>query len=107
MVTSGYISSPATGAVGGIVGWGVAAYRNHPTHIYSISLGANLAIASGVFLGVCVCVCVCVCACVRVYLCVYMYVYACVCTCVCMCAYMCVHESYVSWNDCSTDQHDN
>ena len=33
------------------MGLGVAAYRNLPSHIYAVSVGANFAISSGVFLG--------------------------------------------------------
>jgi len=43
--------SVASGAVGTLVGLGVSAYRNLPSHIYAVSVGANFAIASGVFLG--------------------------------------------------------
>ncbi len=55
---------PGLGVVGGLVGWGVAAYRNKPTHIYTTSLGANFTIAAGAFLGVRACVRACVCVCV-------------------------------------------
>ena len=41
--------SAATGVAGALLGWGISAYRNLPTHIYSLSLGANFAITSGVF----------------------------------------------------------
>ena len=43
--------SAASGAVGALLGWGVSAYRNLPTHVYTLSLGANFAITSGVFFG--------------------------------------------------------
>lgn len=41
--------SAASGVAGAVVGWAVSAYRNLPTHIYTLSLGANFAITSAVF----------------------------------------------------------
>lgn len=41
--------SAASGLAGALLGWGISAYRNLPTHIYAISLGANFALTSGVF----------------------------------------------------------
>ena len=43
--------SAASGVVGTLLGLGVSAYRSLPTHVYAVSVGANFAIASGVFLG--------------------------------------------------------
>lgn len=43
--------SAASGIVGTLLGLGVSAYRSLPTHVYAVSVGANFAIASGVFLG--------------------------------------------------------
>lgn len=42
------------GVAGSVVGWGVAAYRNLPSHVYILSLGANCAVATGAFMGGCV-----------------------------------------------------
>lgn len=41
----------AAGACGSILGLGIAAYRNLPSHVYAISLGANFAVTMGSFLG--------------------------------------------------------
>ena len=41
--------SAASGVAGVLLGWGISAYRNLPTHIYALSLGSNFAITSGVF----------------------------------------------------------
>ena len=43
--------SAASGVVGTLLGLGMSAYRSLPTHVYAVSVGANFAIASGVFLG--------------------------------------------------------
>ena len=43
--------SAASGVVGTLLGLGVSAYRSLPTHVYAVSVGANFAVASGVFLG--------------------------------------------------------
>ena len=43
--------SAVSGIVGTLLGLGVSAYRSLPTHVYAVSVGANFAIASGVFLG--------------------------------------------------------
>ena len=44
-------SCSLAGVLGAVVGWGVAAYRNLPSHVYSLSLAANFAVVSGAFLG--------------------------------------------------------
>ena len=43
--------SAASGVVGALLGWGISAYRSLPTHVYTLSLGANFAVTSGVFFG--------------------------------------------------------
>ena len=45
------LSCSLAGVLGAVVGWGVAAYRNLPSHVYSLSLAANFAVVSGAFLG--------------------------------------------------------
>ena len=40
-----------TGVLGAAVGWGVAAYRQVPPHVYSLSLAANFTVVSGTFFG--------------------------------------------------------
>ena len=40
-----------TGVLGAAVGWGVAAYRQVPPHLHSLSLAANFAVVSGTFFG--------------------------------------------------------
>ena len=51
----------STGSAGVMIGLGVAAYRDLPSHVYALSLGANFAVASMAFLGLCVCVSMCAC----------------------------------------------
>ena len=41
----------SSGVLGAVAGWGVAVYRKVPPHVYSLSVGANFAVVSGVFLG--------------------------------------------------------
>ena len=43
--------SAACGVGGALLGWAISAYRNLPTHIYTLSLGANFAVTSAVFLS--------------------------------------------------------
>ena len=43
--------SVVSGATGLLLGWGVSAYRNLPTHVYTLSLGANFAVVGGTFIG--------------------------------------------------------
>ena len=47
-----------TGVLGAVVGWGVAAYRQVPSHFHSLSLAANFAVVSGAFFGNSICTCV-------------------------------------------------
>lgn len=41
--------SAASGVAGALLGWGISAYRSLPTHIYTLSLGANFAVTSAMF----------------------------------------------------------
>ena len=43
--------SAASGLAGALLGWGLSAYRNSPTHILVLSLGANFAVTSAMFLS--------------------------------------------------------
>ena len=43
--------SAASGVTGALLGWGISAYRSSPTHIHVISLGANFAVTSAMFLS--------------------------------------------------------
>ena len=43
--------SAASGVAGALLGWGISAYRSSPTHIHVLSLGANFAVTSAIFLS--------------------------------------------------------
>ena len=43
--------SAASGLAGALLGWGLAAYKNSPTHILVLSLGANFGVTSAMFLS--------------------------------------------------------